>query len=62
MIAGIPAELIEAPLGISIACEACFSREAEFAVGVQDHQLVCETCLAWGDTRRWWHLEPRQAI
>lgn len=61
-IAGLPVELVEAPPDLLIACEACFDAEAAFAVGAADHKLVCEACLDWGDSRRWWHLEPRQAI
>lgn len=61
-IAGLPVELIEAPRNLWIPCEQCFDTEATFAVGVQDHKLVCEPCLDWGDSRRWWNLEPRQEI
>ncbi|ALA06579.1 hypothetical protein SEA_NICHOLAS_62 [Mycobacterium phage Nicholas] len=61
-IAGVPVGLIEAPAHLFVPCEQCFEREAEFAVGHSDHKLVCESCLDWGDSRRWWHLEPRQAL
>lgn len=60
--AGVPVELIEAPPGLCVPCESCFEREAEWAVGVSDHRLVCEICLNWGDSRRWWNLEPRQEL
>ena len=61
-IAGVPVGLIEAPEHLLLPCEQCFESEADFAVGAQDHKLVCEPCLAWGDSRRWWHMEPRQVI
>ena len=62
LIAGIPVELIEAPPGVNIACEACFKAEATHAVGVSDHRVVCEPCLDHGDRRCWWNLAPRQAL
>ena len=62
LIAGIPVELITAPPGVNIPCEACFAAEATFAVGAVDHQLVCEPCLDHGDRRRWRNLAPRQAL
>ncbi|QFG10293.1 Erf-like ssDNA annealing protein [Mycobacterium phage DyoEdafos] len=61
-IAGIPVELVDAPRGIMVPCELCFVKEAEFAVGSHDHKLVCEGCLDYGDSRRFWNLEPRQAL
>lgn len=44
-----------------IKCEHC-DGAAVYAVGSRDHALVCEPCLDWGDSRRWWNLEPRQQI
>ncbi|OYN81716.1 hypothetical protein CG716_05005 [Mycolicibacterium sphagni] len=61
-IAGVPVGLIEAPAHLTIPCEQCFEVEAAFAVGSSDHKLVCEACMDWGDSRRWWHMEPRQSI
>lgn len=61
-IAGVPVGLIEAPAHLMVPCEQCFEKEAEFAIGSHDHKLVCESCMDWGDSRRWWHLEPRQAL
>lgn len=45
-----------------IKCDECGENPAEFAVGVQDHLLVCEPCLDWGDHKRKWNLEPRQRL
>lgn len=44
-----------------IKCEHC-DATAVYAVGSRDHVLVCEPCSDWGDSRRWWNLEPRQRI
>lgn len=43
-------------------CENCRGRDAAHAVGMQDHQLVCDPCLSHGDRRRWWNLLPRQVL
>ncbi|ADL71026.1 hypothetical protein SEQ_HALENA_61 [Mycobacterium phage Halena] len=48
--------------GMSIPCDTCGTNEAQVAVGLLDPRLVCNTCLEWGDHRRWWNKLPRQLI
>ena len=61
-ISGVPVASMRPTGNYTVPCEVCYEAGATYAVGVADHNLVCDACLAWGDTRRWWNKEPRQRI